>query len=129
MLISTSVFAAPTAKEIADRLNAKYPRPTPLTAKDKVPLDVPGMPSNHYDEQIKPYAGIGEARDPEQLKFAADLEKKARAEKKTYKIVTWTYKGQQMRNVLVKNGQYWQGPNYASGFYIAKDVKSVIINP
>lgn len=79
------------------------------------------------------YAGLGAARDAEQIEFAQKLVAQAKAEKGIVKISTWEWEGktqwyaQRLIEGDPKDGAaVWQGPNPPMGYHTAQRTFQVI---
>lgn len=91
------------------------------------PQDI--KPASVHD--VDSYAGIGEARDAEQIAFSQALVRQAKLQGGTVKISTWVWKGKTQwyvqRLVEVRDGVLvWQGPNPPMGYHTAQRTYQII---
>jgi hypothetical protein len=84
-------------------------------------------------DPIDSYAGLGEDRDAEQIKFSQELVEKAKAENGIVQISTWEYRGktqwyaQRLIEGDPKDGAaVWQGPNPPMGYHTSERTFQII---
>lgn len=77
------------------------------------------------------YAGLGEARDAEQIEFSKQLLEQIKKEKGVAKISTWVYKNKQQWYVQKleereEGVKVWSGPNPPMGYHTSQRTYQII---
>lgn len=82
-------------------------------------------------EEIDAYAGLGAARDAEQIEFAKQIVANAKRERGTVKISTWSWNGKDQwyaQRLIERRGAtlVWQGPNPPMGYHTCQRTYQII---